>query len=63
MIGKGAYGKVFLVKRISTGDIYAMKVVNIAENVKTPLQNLDFKLTFSPFKTTRKTGSSIMLKT
>lgn len=33
LISKGAYGRVWLVKRIKTGDIYAMKIVNFAEKV------------------------------
>lgn len=34
LISKGAYGRVWLVKRIKTCDIYAMKIVNFAEKVK-----------------------------
>ena len=34
LISKGAFGKVWIVKRKSTNDIYAMKLVNLAENVK-----------------------------
>ena len=33
LISKGAYGRVWLVKRTKTGDIYAMKIVNFAEKV------------------------------
>jgi serine/threonine protein kinase len=31
MISKGAYGRVWLVKRTKTDDIYAMKIINLAE--------------------------------
>jgi len=31
MISKGAYGKVWLVKRKATNEIYAMKVINFAD--------------------------------
>lgn len=33
LISKGAYGRVWLTKRKSTGDLYAMKIVNFAEKV------------------------------
>lgn len=33
LISKGAFGRVWLVKRILTGDIYAMKIINFAEKV------------------------------
>ena len=33
IIGKGAFGKVYLVKRKATEDYYAMKMVNFAEKV------------------------------
>eukprot|EP00330_Aristerostoma_sp_ATCC50986_P000782 CAMPEP_0114583820 /NCGR_PEP_ID=MMETSP0125-20121206/7506_1 /TAXON_ID=485358 ORGANISM="Aristerostoma sp., Strain ATCC 50986" /NCGR_SAMPLE_ID=MMETSP0125 /ASSEMBLY_ACC=CAM_ASM_000245 /LENGTH=286 /DNA_ID=CAMNT_0001777565 /DNA_START=2075 /DNA_END=2934 /DNA_ORIENTATION=- len=32
-IGKGAFGRVWLVKRKNTGDLYAMKVINFAERM------------------------------
>lgn len=32
-IGKGAFGRVWLVKRKSTGDSYAMKVINFSERM------------------------------
>jgi len=31
MIGKGAYGKVWLVKRKATGDLFAMKIVEYGD--------------------------------
>jgi hypothetical protein len=34
LISKGAYGRVWLVKRVKTQDIYAMKIVNFAEKVR-----------------------------
>lgn len=34
LISKGAYGRVWQVRRKVTGDIYAMKIVNFAEKVK-----------------------------
>ena len=34
LISKGAFGRVWLVKRKLTGDIYAMKIINFAEKVK-----------------------------
>lgn len=34
IISKGAFGKVYLVKRKATGDYYAMKMVNFAEKVQ-----------------------------
>jgi serine/threonine protein kinase len=33
LISKGAFGRVWLVKRKLTGDIYAMKIINFAEKV------------------------------
>ena len=33
LIGKGAYGRVWLVKRKATEDYYAMKIINFAEKV------------------------------
>lgn len=33
LISKGAYGRVWLVRRVKTGDTYAMKIVNFAEKV------------------------------
>jgi len=33
MISKGAYGRVWLVKRKATHDIYAMKIINFGEKV------------------------------
>ena len=33
LISKGAYGRVWMVKRKATGDVYAMKIVNLAEKV------------------------------
>lgn len=33
-LGEGAYGKVYLVKKKATGDIYAMKIVNFEDRVK-----------------------------
>jgi hypothetical protein len=35
MISKGAYGRVWLVKRKKTNDIYAMKIINFGEKVLT----------------------------
>jgi len=32
MINKGAFGRVWLVKRKKTGDIYAMKIINCLDN-------------------------------
>jgi len=32
-LGQGAYGKVYLVRKKSTGDNYAMKIVDFAEMV------------------------------
>jgi serine/threonine protein kinase len=32
-LGKGAYGKVYLVRKKTTNDIYAMKIVKIGKNV------------------------------
>ena len=34
LLGKGAYGIVWLVKRKATGDYYAMKIVDSADRVK-----------------------------
>ena len=34
LIGKGAFGRVYLVKRKQTGDQYAMKIINTMDNVK-----------------------------
>ena len=40
-IGKGAFGKVYLVQRKSTGDYYAMKIVILSKNINDKeLQNL-----------------------
>ena len=33
LLGKGAYGKVWLVKKKSTGDSYAMKIVDWSDRV------------------------------
>jgi len=33
LLGKGAYGKVYLVKKKKTGDLYAMKIVDYADKV------------------------------
>ena len=33
LIGKGAFGRVWLVKRKATDDIYAMKIINSADAV------------------------------
>lgn len=33
LISKGAFGRVWLVKRKLTGDVYAMKIINFAEKV------------------------------
>lgn len=33
LISKGAFGRVWLVKRKLTGDLYAMKIINFAEKV------------------------------
>jgi Protein kinase domain. len=33
MIGKGAYGRVWLVRKKATGDLYAMKIVDYADRV------------------------------
>lgn len=34
MISKGAFGRVWLVRRKATKDIYAMKIVNLVETLK-----------------------------
>ena len=36
MLGKGAFGRVYLVRRISTKDLYAMKVI--------PMQSAQYAL-------------------
>ena len=33
LISKGAFGRVWLVKKINTDNFYAMKIVNLAEKV------------------------------
>jgi len=33
LLGQGAYGRVYLVRKKSTGDKYAMKIVDFAEMV------------------------------
>ena len=33
LISKGAFGRVWLVKKKTTGDFYAMKIVNFSERV------------------------------
>ena len=33
LLGEGAYGKVYLVKKKKTGDLYAMKIVEYADKV------------------------------
>lgn len=35
-LGEGAFGKVYLVKKRKTGDIYAMKIVDSADRVRLP---------------------------
>ncbi len=42
-LGKGAFGKVDLVKKITTGDIYALKTVEIRENVRIHLNTLELQ--------------------
>ena len=32
MLGQGAFGKVYLVRRKETRDIYALKIIKIPEN-------------------------------
>ncbi len=33
MLGEGAYGKVYLVRKKTTGDLYAMKIIDYADKV------------------------------
>jgi len=33
-LGEGAYGKVYLVKKKTTGDLYAMKIIDYADKVE-----------------------------
>jgi len=50
-LGEGAYGKVYLVKKKTTGDLYAMKIIDYADKVH------HFKLNFPlhPHRTIRIT--------
>mmetsp|Transcript_3347 Transcript_3347/g.2903 ORF Transcript_3347/g.2903 Transcript_3347/m.2903 type:complete len:128 (-) Transcript_3347:1495-1878(-) len=42
MISKGAFGRVWVVRRKETGDIYAMKIINLAEqDMKKDKKELD----------------------
>ena len=41
MISKGAFGRVWLVRRKATGDIYAMKIINLAEKFMKNSKDID----------------------
>ena len=40
MIGKGAYGKVWLVRKKGMGDLYAMKIIQCTDAVNTMILSL-----------------------